>query len=805
MPHIFYSFGEFRLDPAGRELRQGDRLVELPRHVFDSLAYLVEHRDRAVGRDELVAAVWGRTEVSDTLIGQTVMRIRRELGDDGKEQRILRTIPRFGFRWIAETGNHERDVDASGATAEADDNRTDPLATPLSQPVDEPALHQPVESRSALITASKRSAGVVLVIILLATAVGLAMVLHDGRTPPRVATRVQAGQSVAVVVAELEQGTPAEWSWLRFGVMDVVANRLRSSGMPTTPSENVIALLGSAPGLTSERLRASGEFGVLVTPSVTHAGSRWQVRLNAEGDNGVKATVLAQAGDPTEAAKLAADRLLVALGREAPLVEGEARPNAELVERIDAAVLADDPALARSLVEQATPAQRNSPEVGLRLAKLDFRLGNSKGARERLLRLLDRASAQNDPVLRAGVLNGLGAVAIRDDQLDLAGQYFSEAVALLLELNDPAQLGEAYLGRAAAATEQHAYDNASADYARARVALRQANDTLALLRVTADEGFLDAELGRPSKALPQLIEASKGFQQWGAINEAIFVLIGEVDTHLDLLQAAQAVAAADAALQLSSRIDSRTTLDALALARSRALAAAGKLSQARAILDLLVLATPPPDPLTETIAALQRARIELDDGHPDQARQRAATSSEALKASGHARLRAEAEWITVNAALRAQDPKGAATSLAAFESWASSTRDRHVRLLVELARAAVDWSTGTVDAGPAFTHAREIAEETAVPAEIALVAATYADALLAEGDLTRAEVEIGRLSRWSDSDFGCAVLEARLYAALGRDEARQTALARARLLAGEREIPEDALRVPISTRAASAR
>jgi hypothetical protein len=49
------------------------------------------------------------------------------------------------------------------------------------------------------------------------------------------------------------------------------------------------------------------------------------------------------------------------------------------------------------------------------------------------------------------------------------------------------------------------------------------------------------------------------------------------------------------------------------------------------------------------------------------------------------------------------------------------------------------------------------------------------------------------------------VLEARLYAAMGRNEARQAALARARSLAGERPIPADALAVPISTEAASAR
>jgi hypothetical protein len=59
------------------------------------------------------------------------------------------------------------------------------------------------------------------------------------------------------------------------------------------------------------------------------------------------------------------------------------------------------------------------------------------------------------------------------------------------------------------------------------------------------------------------------------------------------------------------------------------------------------------------------------------------------------------------------------------------------------------------------------------------------------------------VTRWADRDFACAVLEARLYAAMGRNEARQTAVARARALAGERRIPDDALATPVSTRAAA--
>ena len=88
-----YRFGEFLLDPATRELRERGALVALPARAFDCLAYLVEHRERAVGRDELIAAVWGRVEVSEALLSHTIVKVRRSLGDTGNEQCLIRTVP----------------------------------------------------------------------------------------------------------------------------------------------------------------------------------------------------------------------------------------------------------------------------------------------------------------------------------------------------------------------------------------------------------------------------------------------------------------------------------------------------------------------------------------------------------------------------------------------------------------------------------------------------------------------------------------------------------------------------------------
>src|SRR3569833_1173898 len=97
---MIYRFDDFTLNPATRELHRNGELVPLPARAFDCLAYLIEHRDRAVGRDELISAVWGRVEISNALLGHTIVRVRRCFGEANNDQHAIRTVPRFGYRWV---------------------------------------------------------------------------------------------------------------------------------------------------------------------------------------------------------------------------------------------------------------------------------------------------------------------------------------------------------------------------------------------------------------------------------------------------------------------------------------------------------------------------------------------------------------------------------------------------------------------------------------------------------------------------------------------------------------------------------
>ena len=120
-----YLFAEHTLDPDRRELRRGSDLIAVEPQVFDLLLYLVQSRDRVVSRDDLMAAVWSGRIVSDSTLDSRINAVRKAVGDNGHEQRLIRTIPRKGIRFVGEV--HEQ-VCRQGPTAKADRR---PHAEPL--------------------------------------------------------------------------------------------------------------------------------------------------------------------------------------------------------------------------------------------------------------------------------------------------------------------------------------------------------------------------------------------------------------------------------------------------------------------------------------------------------------------------------------------------------------------------------------------------------------------------------------------------------------------------------------------------
>src|SRR6201994_3535059 len=99
---VLYRFGQFVLDPNRRRLSRGETLVSLTPKAFDVLLVLAQHPNRLVTKEELLQAVWGNTFVEEGNLTQYISHLRRALGDNSEDPRLIATIARKGYQF---TGN----------------------------------------------------------------------------------------------------------------------------------------------------------------------------------------------------------------------------------------------------------------------------------------------------------------------------------------------------------------------------------------------------------------------------------------------------------------------------------------------------------------------------------------------------------------------------------------------------------------------------------------------------------------------------------------------------------------------------
>jgi pimeloyl-ACP methyl ester carboxylesterase/DNA-binding winged helix-turn-helix (wHTH) protein len=97
-----YRFADCQLDPRQFELRRSGELVHVEPQVFTLLAHLIEHRDRVVAKTELLDVIWGGRFVTESALTSRVKMLRRAVGDDGNQQRVIATVHGVGYRFVAD-------------------------------------------------------------------------------------------------------------------------------------------------------------------------------------------------------------------------------------------------------------------------------------------------------------------------------------------------------------------------------------------------------------------------------------------------------------------------------------------------------------------------------------------------------------------------------------------------------------------------------------------------------------------------------------------------------------------------------
>lgn len=98
---MIYTFEDFELDTQFFELRRAGHPRPVEPQVFNVLAYLIQHRDRVVSKKELLDALWAGRVVAESTLNSRIKAARKALDDSGEAQRIIVTIQRRGYRFVA--------------------------------------------------------------------------------------------------------------------------------------------------------------------------------------------------------------------------------------------------------------------------------------------------------------------------------------------------------------------------------------------------------------------------------------------------------------------------------------------------------------------------------------------------------------------------------------------------------------------------------------------------------------------------------------------------------------------------------
>ncbi len=776
-------FDDCVLDVARRELtRDGDAVVVQPR-VFDLLVYLVEHRDRAVNKDEIQDAVWPGMVVTETALTRAVMKARRAVGDDASRQGVIKTIHGHGYRFVAEVSLEARKDPP--VAVEAPTHRAHDDAEPVS------AAAPAMAATHQAIGTSWRRWGFTAALAIGALALIWVLVRPGGAVPE--------GTRIAVLPVTNDTGNEA-LNWARLGLMSLASGLLQNAGeVAIVPDAKVVALSGSFAAGTDLAQRLRRAYGA------THIIA---MRLERSGDLlRMTYTLETPDGDQTQGTMVGDESTELARGVVRSVVSGLTGHRRM---RENVAAISDDPFVneahargmsakldgrcgdARDLFKVAMDAEPALFAPRLGYAQCARILGDTEDAESVLNALIDVQRAADAPRPLAEALNTLGVLYNRSGRIEQAQTTLDEALAVATAVGDDDLAGKTLTNLAIVAEDQNRFDDARALVGRAMLAYEAAGRETPpgqLHSLLANIGMQEGELDEAEVHLARALDAYRligdrrreamminntGFLRrlQGRLDEAesyhlrslaireeigdrvgvgrirgmlaiIYENRGQFDAARDSAAAALAIAR-----ETNDRLFEGTSLSQLADAE-RDLgdleAAADHYREARAVFAGIN------DRMRTLQVDLRLARMELDAG--DAASARAMT--EAVLA------RSEAETLSI--------PQVEALELLGDIATHSGARD---------------------EAMESYDVAMKRVRELSWSAKETTLAIKLAETYLDVGDTGAAEPLVGYVSQQPDT-FRGARLRARYAAVHGRRDEAVTHMKRAQDLAGARWSPAD--------------
>jgi eukaryotic-like serine/threonine-protein kinase len=405
-----YSFGEFVLDRGRRTLSRAESPISLTPRAFDVLLFLVQNPNRLVTKEELLQAVWGGTFVEEGNLTQYVSLLRRALGDNSDDTRLIATITRKGYQFAEDVVSDEAGL-ANQAAAQI--HVTGRLRTDASRPADVPEI-QP--RRQGVVAASA------IFLWALATGALLAVGALGVWRYDVYRHRITLAPTDTIILADADNRTGDP-------VFDGALNSALRYEMEQTPYLNLLGMdktyatvgqmkLAPTTKITPEIARqicTKTNSKVVIADSIADAGNRYHLEIRAL-DCGTGATLAEEGTDIS-----ARNQVVHELGATVARLRSKLGEPAESVARFN------------QPLEKATSASLEALQTGDQGVKL-FLAGDPQAA----LSLFQRES-ELDPNL-ALTYEGIGAANGALGHYDLMAASYTRAYQLRARMTEKDRL-----------------------------------------------------------------------------------------------------------------------------------------------------------------------------------------------------------------------------------------------------------------------------------------------------------------------------------------------------------------------------
>lgn len=528
-----YRFGAALLDAAARRLQVGGQPVHLEPKAFDLLVFLIESRQRAVPKDELLERIWPGRVVVEGVLKRAVGLVRHALGDDAGEPRFIRTVHGIGYQFVAEV-----EVDESASARPPGAGRQSAAAWPLGMAA--------------------------FAVVLLLALLGFANLWRDAGGAAEGAVRA------VVLPFENAAGDP-QLAWIERGLPALVAHALAEepglSLIAAETADRLAADLGldfdtSGAGLEAARQLAGADY--LLLGRVLGEPRAWRLELRIVGASGAESRRLFEAQELAQLATEAGhhELRLALLGARVGAATRDLSLDPfinETYARAQAARLGGDSAQARDLLAVVVRATPQDLHARLDLIEAEQRLGSRERVAE-LLEAVERAvAADAHSALAQRLAVFLGGVADAAGQRDQAWAHFEEAKEIAALRGDGLAEADALrqLGRLAAQGDD--WDRAQALMGGALFRFERMGHEPGRAMTLGNLGLVYWRLGAVQESLRSYEAALAAFERLGRRDGAASMLGNLGNIHYELGDAEAALARYQQALSVQRALGNRAS------------------------------------------------------------------------------------------------------------------------------------------------------------------------------------------------------------------------------------------------------